>query len=124
MWHHRFIKETSGGPGATDATLPESSARTSGTMAASVDDIADKAAAGPGATGTTLSSYEAPPNLPRSEDPNDEAKDEVRIAAAANNNEEGGSEKPPTGGQDGGGRIQRSKGKIALIMAALCVCCP
>lgn len=92
--------------------MATASSQTLGDSLASVDDIRDKAFAGPGATDTSLATYDnAPSKMPHTDSSSDDlSREAVKEDAPAN----GGGGPPPTGGKDGGGHIQRSKGKIAL----------
>jgi len=91
--------------------MASASTQTLGNSLASVDDIRDKSFAGPGATDTSLATYDHTPPIPRTESSSDEiSREAIKEDAPAN----GGGGPPPTGGKDGGGQVQRSKGKIAL----------
>jgi len=92
--------------------MASASTQTLGDSLASVEDIRDKSFAGPGATDTSLATYDnAPPNVPRTDSSSDAQSREAIQEEAPKN---GGGGPPPTAGKDGGGQIQRSKGKIAL----------
>lgn len=103
-------------------TMAQASQSTFNTHLASVESLQDKAGAGPGATDTSLATYDnAPPNVPNTDSSSQETRREVEAKEPAVATEDGSKEAVPPGGAFSATHGGRSKGKIALIMSALCM---
>jgi hypothetical protein len=106
--------------------MAQASQSTFNTHLASFETLDDKAAAGPGATNTSLATYDnAPPNVPNTDSSSQETRRGEEADAPVAATQEEGKGAPPAGGPPGGdfgaAHGGRSKGKIALIMSALCM---